>query len=850
MGFKGSLASINLADIFQNLALNQQTGTIKITTQDEHYYVFFERGAVSLFSRDKDKGGKLGEMVVGRGLATLDQIEEALQKQQATQVLLGEILVEMNVLAREDVANLIRYQIEEAVYDLFHLDKGDFEFIDGPPLPEIFDEEQKAVQINVNTSSLIMEAARRIDEWERMKEIVPSLEEIFIPQPALVEKSQNGELEPLDARILDFLDGGRDVLDIIEESSFSRYEVVKAVAGFLEQGMIRSATLDDLAEAGEMCIKEGRTRHVIKIYERMLAKGVDNPDLRARLAEAATELGEVDKAAIHYGVFARHHLDQGNEDHAIIILQKIVKLIPKHVPSRKLLARILSSRGQIDEAVTHYVVLVQALVESHRLDEAEEFAKEGLDLSPDNLDILQALSHIYMLNKDRPAASVIITRMGEVLERSGRARAAVEMYRRAAQIDATNAPAKASLARIEERERSEQAKPVLLGLFILVVLTLLAAAALAGVNEMLARQSCKAALERYLESPSTEKQLWAAMARPSIGVEPEEAIRAIREKRLQADERVLVDSLRLSRKRVETEKVLARAEGLFKKHDYAAATPMLEEVADVREFSELADKARGMLSEIAATDKYLADYRKWLAANEGRPNMLGEELQRKLDLLRRCPWSEEARSVKLPVLVKTSPEGADIYVGGRFRGSSPLPLYYTPGERLEITATLRGYRRETRTIAERIDGVELVIALEREALALSLGANVDIPPLSLENLIIVANRAGKISAVERMSRQVVWSVAASEHGLGDVTSPMVYYSGRLYFGIADGTLRVFSVGRTSARGEWAALGGARILARPAIRNLELLNQRLFVFVADESGIVSCIEAANGNTVWA
>ncbi len=30
MGFKGSLESINLADIFQNLAMNRQSGTLRV----------------------------------------------------------------------------------------------------------------------------------------------------------------------------------------------------------------------------------------------------------------------------------------------------------------------------------------------------------------------------------------------------------------------------------------------------------------------------------------------------------------------------------------------------------------------------------------------------------------------------------------------------------------------------------------------------------------------------------------------------------------------------------------------------------------------------------------------------
>ncbi|MBN1807436.1 MAG: PQQ-binding-like beta-propeller repeat protein [Planctomycetes bacterium] len=850
MGFKGSLESINLADIFQNLALNQQTGTIKIVTGDENYYVYFDHGAVSLFSRDKDKGGKLGEMVVGRGLAEFDQVEEALRKHGETGKLLGEVLVEMGILVEEDVANLIRYQIEEAVYDLFHLDAGEFEFIDGAPLPEIFDEEQKAVQIGVNTSSLIMEAARRVDEWERMRDVVPSLEEIFLPQPALKEMAARGEMEPLAGRIFDFLDGGRDIQDVIDESSFSRYEVVRTIAGFLEQGLVRSATLDDLAEAGEMCLREGRTRHVIKIYERMLAKGVDTPDLRARLAEAATELGEINKAAIHYGVYAHYHLDKGNVDHGVTILQKIVKLIPKHVPSRTQLARILSSQGDIKEAIVHYTALVQALVDSRREEEALEFAREGLDLDPNNLDLLQALSHIHMANKDRPAASAVLYRMGEVLQGSGRSRAAVEMFRRGVQLDPMNEDAKAALATIEEKEKSERAKPVLVGVVLVMVLFILACGGIFGVNELLAKNSYATTVERYKSRQLNADDVWKNLSRPSVWVDSKEAVEALRMDALAVEEQVLLDKLQKKRRAMEIEEMLSAAEVLFEEHRHGEAAELYRKVVAEAGAPAAAERARGRLARIAEIDEYLQDYRKWVARFEGRAETLEEEHRRKKDLLDRYPWSEEAKSVKLPVLVKTDPEGADIYVGGRFRGSSPLPLQYEPGSRVEIVASKKGFRSVKKVITGQSDSVEISLTLEREAvITVSLGGDVDIPAGALENMIIAANRSGRLMGLDRDTGRELWSVKVKEQGLGDVTSPMLYYAGNLFFGVSDGTVTVFAVTRNAAKKSWSALNGANILSRPAVKRLELLNQKLFVFAADESGLVSCLEAENGTPVW-
>ncbi len=50
MGFKGTLDSINLADIFQNLAMNQQTGTLRVQNRNEFKCIYFDRGGIRYLS--------------------------------------------------------------------------------------------------------------------------------------------------------------------------------------------------------------------------------------------------------------------------------------------------------------------------------------------------------------------------------------------------------------------------------------------------------------------------------------------------------------------------------------------------------------------------------------------------------------------------------------------------------------------------------------------------------------------------------------------------------------------------------------------------------------------------------
>ena len=47
MGFSGNLASMSLADIFQNLAANGQTGTLKVERGGLRRYVYFQKGLIT-----------------------------------------------------------------------------------------------------------------------------------------------------------------------------------------------------------------------------------------------------------------------------------------------------------------------------------------------------------------------------------------------------------------------------------------------------------------------------------------------------------------------------------------------------------------------------------------------------------------------------------------------------------------------------------------------------------------------------------------------------------------------------------------------------------------------------------
>ena len=76
---------------------------------------------------------------------------------------------------------------------------------------------KRAQDQSLTVSHLIMEAARRVDEWERLRKHVPSFKAIYCLDETGRKAIESGELEvePPERFIAGLLDGSRDVEDLL-----------------------------------------------------------------------------------------------------------------------------------------------------------------------------------------------------------------------------------------------------------------------------------------------------------------------------------------------------------------------------------------------------------------------------------------------------------------------------------------------------------------------------------------------------------------------------------------------------------------------------------------------------------
>jgi hypothetical protein len=228
MGLSGNLQTMLPGDLLQWLSLGQKTGTLVITNKRVEKKIFFRKGRV-ISSASNDPREYLGQFLMSHGYLTEPELKKAMEVQLQSGILLGKILVMIDVIGEKDLQRLMRLKAEEEIYDIFLWNDGDFYFIDDE-LPQM-----EMISLQVDVTGIIMEGTRRVDEWERIRELIPNAAVIPLP----VGEIDPTELEEVELPIVRAIDGKRSIADIVLESRSSEFTVSSIVNTLVRQGSVK-----------------------------------------------------------------------------------------------------------------------------------------------------------------------------------------------------------------------------------------------------------------------------------------------------------------------------------------------------------------------------------------------------------------------------------------------------------------------------------------------------------------------------------------------------------------------------------------------------------------------------------
>ncbi len=258
---KGSINLMAIADILQWINQGGKTGMLRMQGRRFQKTIYFREGNIIATGSTNPKE-YLGQFLISYGKITEEGLKSVLETQEKSDLMLGKILVDEGILTLTEMKMFLKLKAEESLYDIFLWDEGDFEFMEDLQI------EKELIEINLNVTSVILEGVRRVDEWKRIRDVIP--DGTYVP---VVRTDMVIEALPLSTnltKLLRAVNGRKSVDDITMEFRSSNFVVFKNLFECYQNGYIR---LKQPRRIMQETMEEDVTRKIDALIQHSLMEG-------------------------------------------------------------------------------------------------------------------------------------------------------------------------------------------------------------------------------------------------------------------------------------------------------------------------------------------------------------------------------------------------------------------------------------------------------------------------------------------------------------------------------------------------------------------------------------------------
>jgi hypothetical protein len=237
MALVGNIRDFGLSDFLYLIDRGYKTGCLYLNYENEKAVLYFEKGKLIAASRKQGTDEYMGDLLVHLGAISKEQLAQARQIQQSSGngTSIGQVLTQENMVSQQALQRTLQTHVEEnVVYGLFGWPEGDFVFEHGQKP----DPDAPVMPMPVSVENIIMEGVRRIDEWGRIKDRIPSTDMIarFVDQPG--EKAKGVKLSGEEWRVFARINGKDTLAQIAQNTNLSEFDVCRVVYGFVTAGLV------------------------------------------------------------------------------------------------------------------------------------------------------------------------------------------------------------------------------------------------------------------------------------------------------------------------------------------------------------------------------------------------------------------------------------------------------------------------------------------------------------------------------------------------------------------------------------------------------------------------------------
>ena len=423
MGFAGNLRTLSLPEVVQTLGRIQATGILRLAADEGHRDVVFDQGVIIgvEFSEGAERQALLQRMIMQ---GKLDATAAAAISATGSETQVVRSLVEQGLVSEDEVNEAQAGQAEEELISLCTWEAADFVFHDaGPEEPEASElvEKYSKLGLTINSGSLLMEAARRMDEWARLKE--------KLPDPSIVLGVANGQDEGIAKAsaeypaiaVVPLIDAVRTIEDIVDDAVVTRLDVYAVLVELLDLKLVCQLSREDLIAHADFWKEQHNNQLAARLYRRALTLFPADSETQIKLGACLEYIGDSDEAAQCYGQLARGCLDEGDPGRASEFARHAVSLRPADPKLRQILGRCHFMRGDTVAAVAELKEIVKIYLDLGQLEDARGTCLKILEISKSDEYARRELARIFSrVENDQQSEDVVVcVQCGTVNHREG-----------------------------------------------------------------------------------------------------------------------------------------------------------------------------------------------------------------------------------------------------------------------------------------------------------------------------------------------------------------------------------------------------------------------------------------------
>jgi hypothetical protein len=233
---QGDLSAVQLPDVLSFVSMVRRSGKLVLRQNDLERSIYWHEGEV-VFATSNSQEHTLGRFLLRNGKISEEQWRESIAKL-TPETRHGKLLVQMGAISPKELWWGVKNQVLEIIYSVFTWSSGDFVFY------ETTEDIQERITLSVNTSSIIMEGIRRLDEGAMIREKIHDVEMVFARIPGAESQIDDLDLSPQELRLYDQIDGRRTIRELIALSDMTEFEVTRILYQLFSGRVIEVTTAE------------------------------------------------------------------------------------------------------------------------------------------------------------------------------------------------------------------------------------------------------------------------------------------------------------------------------------------------------------------------------------------------------------------------------------------------------------------------------------------------------------------------------------------------------------------------------------------------------------------------------